>query len=94
MPLYTFRCTNCNHEYEHSCKISERDEVLQGSCPQCSQPKKLKQIITKAPMVADPVAMGVTKVPLEFKEKVLDKAFDKSMGKTYNETKFTREVAS
>ena len=61
---------------------------------QCSQPKKLKQIITKAPMVADPVAMGVTKVPLEFKEKVLDKAFDKSMGKTYNETKFTREVGS
>jgi len=89
MPLYTFRCKSCNHEFEHSCKISERDEALRGSCPSCVHPEKctLEQIITKV-NIGDPT--GRAKVPLEFKEKVLDKV-DAVPGAAKRESKFNVE---
>jgi len=70
MPEYTFRCTSCEHEFNHSCKMSEREVVLDCDCPKCDTPN-LKQIINKLNFAGDP--LGRQKVPMEFKERVLDR---------------------
>lgn len=87
MPLYTFRCKSCNHEFEYSCKISERDKAMNGSCPRCNSPKSLEQIITRV-NIGDPTSRA--KVPLEFKEKVLDKVA-KVPGAAKRESRFNVE---
>ena len=74
MPIYSFKCNSCDHEFEHSCKIAERDEfITNGSCPECVSPQKcdIKQILSKVNFGADP--LGHARVPMEFKEKVLDR---------------------
>jgi putative FmdB family regulatory protein len=91
MPLYSFRCTECSHEFEHSCKIAEKDKFLHGSCPQCSHPE-IKQLLTKLNL-GDSVRMGVTKVPLEFKERVLDK-IDHAHPNAGGDRKLTTEIGS
>ena len=70
MPIYNFRCTDCNHEFEHSCKIAERKVVEQADCPKCDTPT-LKQIINTVHFSTDP--LGHSRVPMAFKEGVLDK---------------------
>lgn len=95
MPLYTFRCTKCNHEFEHSCKISEREDFERnGSCSvgNSSENCNLKQIFTKLNL-GDPVRLGVTKVPLEFKERVLDK-IDHAHPTAKGDRKLTTEIGS
>ena len=94
MPLYSFRCTKCSHEFEHSCKISEREEfVKNGSGPECNSSENcaLKQTFTKMTL-GDPVRLGVKKVPLEFKERVLDK-IDRAHG-SGGDRKLTTEIGS
>jgi len=74
MPIYNFKCVECDHEFEHSCKISEREEfIANGSCPESNPTKNcnLKQILSKVNFGTDP--LGHSRVPIEFKEKVLDR---------------------
>ena len=74
MPIYNFKCVECDHEFEHSCKISEREEfIANGSGPDCDTSEKcnLKQILSKVNFGEDP--LGHARVPMEFKEKVLDR---------------------
>ena len=73
MPIYNFRCENCEHEFEHSCKIAERATVQQADCPKCDTPN-LKQIISKVNFATDP--LGHARVPMAFKENVLDRLPD------------------
>ena len=70
MPIYNFKCNNCEHEFEHSCKIAERAAVEQADCPKCDT-SNLKQILGKVNFASDP--LGHARVPMEFKEKVLDR---------------------
>lgn len=35
MPLYTYRCPNCNHKMEKIVKLAER-ETIHLECTQCS----------------------------------------------------------
>ncbi|WP_048600263.1 FmdB family zinc ribbon protein [Rubeoparvulum massiliense] len=43
MPLYDFRCTSCNHQYQVFVSYSKRDEV---PCPACGE--KGKEPVFKA----------------------------------------------
>ena len=70
MPMYDFKCNECEHEFEHSCKIAERAIVEQADCPKCDTPN-LKQQLTKVNFATDP--LGHTRVPMAFKEGVLDR---------------------
>ena len=70
MPIYNFKCKSCDHEFEHSCKIAERAIVEQADCPKCDIPE-LKQILSKVNFSSDP--LGHSKVPMAFKEGVLDR---------------------
>lgn len=42
MPTYTYRCEQCNHEFEE--RQSIKDDAL-TECPECKEPK-LKRVIT------------------------------------------------
>lgn len=42
MPIYDFRCEECEHKFTVLVGISERDKVR---CPQCDS-SKIKQLIT------------------------------------------------
>ena len=43
MPLYLFKCEECEKEVEIECKIDERENQ---SCPECSAPpEKMKRLI-------------------------------------------------
>lgn len=42
MPIYTYRCDGCNHEFEERQRITADALVV---CPECNEPK-LKKIIT------------------------------------------------
>jgi len=87
MPRYDFKCNNCEHEYEVWCRIAEREEHLNGSCPNCSVAGKIQQFLTGAPSIGDPIRMGKQKVPQSFKENVLDRVA-KVPGAVKTESKF------
>ncbi len=49
MPIYDYRCKNCNHEYETmSTSIREAEEVEEKlKCPLCGSTDKERQIAKK-----------------------------------------------
>lgn len=39
MPLYDFKCTNCDHVFEEQMKLAELDETCGTTeCPECHMP--------------------------------------------------------
>ena len=70
MPTYTFRNKETGEQFEKFMGISARDTYLQEN-PQ------LEPLITGAPMICDPVRVGVTKRDTGFKE-VLQKIHERS----------------
>lgn len=47
MPVYTYRCTNCDHEFEHMQSI--KDDSI-PSCPECES-RKVEKLIVSAPAI-------------------------------------------
>ena len=45
MPLYDFKCPECEHEWEQFSKITQRNFIL---CPQCHEVRGVVQITTVA----------------------------------------------
>lgn len=37
MPVYTYKCSNCAHEFEEQSNIESREKPLQFPCLQCNQ---------------------------------------------------------
>tara|TARA_B100000963_G_scaffold32772_1_gene24341 strand:- start:11346 stop:11588 length:243 start_codon:yes stop_codon:yes gene_type:complete len=72
MPTYTYICNSCNYRFEEILKISERNRPLQEPCEKCGE-NAVSQTILKV-NVGDPIALGVKRIPKDFKEGVLDKA--------------------
>lgn len=75
MPIYTFKDLNTGEVFEHSMKIAELDQFRNDN-------PHLQTIIT-APMICDPVRVGVTKVDGGFKE-VLQKVHERTPGSRLN----------
>jgi len=79
MPLYDYQCQECEHNFEISCKISDRGDKKE--CPQCGS-LNTTQVIISAPQVnADPI--GNNQHRKAFRE-VLNKIHTKSPGSTLN----------
>jgi putative FmdB family regulatory protein len=72
MPTYTYICNSCDYSFEEKLKISERNTPLKAPCFRCGEPAVSQTI--KQVNVGDPVALGVKKLPEDFKRGVLDKA--------------------
>jgi hypothetical protein len=75
MPTYVFRDKITNEQFEKMMKISELDSFR-------AEHPNLETVI-QAPMVADPVRVGVRKYDSGFKE-VLQKIHDRSPGSRLN----------
>ena len=47
MPIYSFRCEECNAEYEELVRYDETDEYADALCPECGSAKKEKLVTTQ-----------------------------------------------
>ena len=59
MPLYDYKCSECNHVFEKSEKIKDRQKPTKKPCPNCSKKKVELQI--GVPAICDPIRIGVKK---------------------------------
>lgn len=82
MPLYDYKCKDCETTFEKSCKIVEMDEPKE--CPSCKSMNSEK-FIGGAPAFGDPFRMGITRPDQGFKE-VLQRIHEKTPGSILNQT--------
>lgn len=73
MPYYDYYCKNeeCGTEWEEKRSMDEVDLPTQTPCPNCQQMTVV--LAAAAPLLADPVRLGVTKAPSDFDKYVLGK---------------------
>lgn len=85
MPEYTFEDINTGEQVTLEMKIAEREEFL-ASNPHYKQ-------VLKSCVVLDPVKIGVTKPPADFRKHVLGKVRDKvPQAKVENRWTIPKEV--
>jgi putative FmdB family regulatory protein len=82
MPLYDFKCNDCETIFEVQCKISEKDSP--HACPSCSS-VKTNSVFLSAPRLGDSIALGINEKQRGFKE-VLNKIHKKTAGSILNRT--------
>ena len=44
MPLYEYKCKECNHEFAEASKIDDREKPLHEKCPKCSCSGKIHRV--------------------------------------------------
>jgi putative FmdB family regulatory protein len=67
MPNYDYMCGGCNHSFEEFLLMKDRKKPCKKPCPKCGK-KEIKQYIASAPVVIDPVRLGITRPDSGFKE--------------------------
>jgi putative FmdB family regulatory protein len=67
MPLYDYRCENCEVVFERLLKLCEMEIPLSQPCPQCGSEQSISQELTTANF-GDPVRMGVKRPDAGFGE--------------------------
>jgi putative FmdB family regulatory protein len=83
MPLYDYLCSACEHSFEKTLKISEMRQPEAASCPACGEFATVSKVMAGAPSLGDPIRLGVTKVPGDFKE-VLQKIHERTYKSNLN----------
>ena len=69
MPLYDYRCIDCDREFEETLSIANRKEPVNNPCSECGG--TVEQFIAGM-RIGDPVHLGIKKNSSDFKE-VIDK---------------------
>lgn len=82
MPLYEFRNKDTGEVFEKMMSISSKEEYLKEN-------PNIESIISGAPTMMDPVAIGVRRTDQGFKE-VLQRIHEKTPGSQLNKT--TRQL--
>lgn len=72
MPLYDYKCSNCEHTFTLSKRISARKEPEADPCPSCHQINRVKQLVGAPPIVSGVVGAGSIKKPQWFQDKIKD----------------------
>jgi len=67
MPLYDYKCSQCEHTFTKSSSIADRKIPVESPCPECGQEGTISQLIG-APGIGDPHRMGRIKPPSGFNE--------------------------
>lgn len=83
MPLYTYKCEHCAHEFEAVLKIAEMHQPVQSPCPKCGVEGHVQKTILGAPSIGDPVRLGLIKPDSGFKE-VMQKIHAANPGSNLN----------
>jgi len=55
MPIYGYHCSNCEHDFDLSKKIADRDETSLDICPSCSEVGQITRQVG-SPLVAYSIA--------------------------------------
>jgi putative FmdB family regulatory protein len=84
MPTYNYKCDLCDHSFSETYKIADRKIPTTKPCPECGAGDSVTQQIT-APMICDPVRVGVRKADNGFKE-VLQKIDERAPGSQLKQT--------
>jgi putative FmdB family regulatory protein len=87
MPMYDFSCSTCEHVFELNRKISERDETVELTCPECSTTGSITRMVS-APMVGYSISVNGgygSKVPSGFKD-VLNRIHQRAPGSCMDQT--------
>lgn len=71
MPFYDFKCTSTDEIYEKKVNYDDLESYVKTECPICGQ-NDIERVAHSI-RIADPVRIGVRKVPQAFKEGVLDR---------------------
>ena len=64
MPTYSFKCDDCETHFEVVTKINE---MWNQACPCCGS-NHYKTYLTEAPVLGDPVRLGIRQTDAGFKE--------------------------
>jgi putative FmdB family regulatory protein len=67
MPNYDYRCKVCDHRFEEFQLIKDRKKPCKSPCPSCGE-KMVEQFVSSAPVLIDPVRLGVRRPDSGFKE--------------------------
>ena len=82
MPLYTYKCSSCMHEFELITKIANYKDAEAQECPECKSNNTISLKVS-APAFGDPVRLGIIRPDNGFKE-VLSKIHEKTSGSELN----------
>lgn len=82
MPIYDYSCKDCGHAFSEMSKIADRLAPTETPCYECGK-VSVAQLIN-APMIVDPVRIGVVKPSSEFTD-VLTKIHESSPGSKLGE---------
>lgn len=83
MPLYDYRCLECEHTFESFRKMDSRKDPESEACPNCTVVGKVVQSLS-TPLFCDPVRLGKVKTDSGFQE-VLQKIHSRTAGSRLNE---------
>lgn len=64
MPVYDFKCNDCEHEFQVSCRMDDRTNQ---ACPKCQSNNYQPHFISPLSM-GDPVRLGVRTLDNGFRE--------------------------
>lgn len=64
MPVYDYKCPNCNTQFEKNVKMS--DYQSDQPCPECSTASS--RFVVGAPSLGDPVRLGLKKPDQGFRD--------------------------
>lgn len=80
MPMYSYGCQKCQHQFTKMLKIDDRQEPVLNPCPNCSESNGIELII-EAPSLLSPFRVdGLKKPPTQFKERM--RQIKANMGRT------------
>jgi len=61
MPIYSYECSGCSHEFEELKMIAEFDKPVNEPCPSCQKTGDITRLIGGAPMLCDSMLLEMTK---------------------------------
>lgn len=79
MPLYGYKCEECDHEFDDFKPINDRDQPLGEACPSCGTVGKVERTLASARIVSG-VGDFRRQVPDVFKDRLRE--IKKRAGKT------------
>lgn len=87
MPFYSYKCLECDHDFDSLRKIDDRHQPATEPCPSCGVTGKVELRIVGAPGLGDALRLGVKGygVDSEFKE-VLQRIHKNSPGSKLDQT--------
>lgn len=59
MPIYNYRCTKCNNEFETMSTIANMEKPLNEPCPTCNGLGSIIKLIVEAPVIGFNTAPGL-----------------------------------